>query len=65
MDKTHLHNEYPGYDIKQSDSEAPVMLKLWRMQSTPKLPLLPGSLWPRMAASARVLSMGHIELFDI
>ena len=23
-------NEYPGYDIKQSDGEDPVMLELWR-----------------------------------
>ena len=43
-------NEYPGYDLKQSDGEAPVMLKLWGMQSTPSVPLLPGSLWPRVVA---------------
>ena len=27
-------NECPGYDTKQSDGEAPAMLKLWRMRST-------------------------------
>ena len=55
----------PGYDIKQSDGEAPVMPELCRMQSTPSLPLLPVSLWPRMVASDMVLSMGQIKLFDI
>ena len=30
-------NEYPGYDIKQSDGEVPVMLEFWRMRSTPLL----------------------------
>ena len=30
-----LSNEYPGYDDKQSDHEAPLMLELWGMQSTP------------------------------
>ena len=43
-------NECPGYDTKQSDSEAPV-LELWRMWITPSLPLLPGSPWPRVVAS--------------
>ena len=28
-------NECPGYYTKQSDGEAPVMLELWEMQSTP------------------------------
>ena len=32
------------------------------MQSTSLLPSLPGSLWPRVVASDRVLSMGQIEL---
>ena len=34
--------ECPGYDIKQTDGEVPVMLKLWGMQSTPSFTLLPG-----------------------
>ena len=38
--------------------EAPVMLELWGMRSTPTLPLLPGRLWPRMVAPDRALSMG-------
>ena len=33
-------NECPGYDVKQSDSGAPVILELWGMQSIPSLPLL-------------------------
>ncbi len=32
---------------------------------TPSLPLFPGSLCPGVAAPARVMSMGQIELFDI
>ena len=32
------------------------MLELWRMWSTPLLPLLPGPLWPRVVA----LDMGPI-----
>ena len=43
-------NECPVYETKQSDGEVPVMLELWGMQSTPSLPLLPGSLWPVMVA---------------
>ena len=46
------------YDTKQSDGEAPVMLELWGMWSTPSLSLLPGPLWPRMVATDRALSMG-------
>ena len=30
------------YDAKQSDGEAPVMLELWGMQSTPSLTSLTG-----------------------
>ena len=36
----------PGYDTKQSDGEASVMLELWGMQSTHLLRSLPGPLWP-------------------
>ena len=52
--------ECPGYDIKQSDGEVPVMLELWGMQSTPLLSSLPGPLWSGMLA--RALCMGQIEL---
>ena len=52
----------PGYDIKQSDGEVPVMMELWGMWSSSSLPLLPGSLWPRVVAYDRVLSIGQIEL---
>ena len=50
---------------KQSDGEAPVMLELWEMWTTPALQSLPGPLWPRLVASNRVLSKSQIELFDI
>ena len=39
-----------------------VMLELWGMQSTPSLPLFPGSLWPKVGATDWVLSMGQIKL---
>ena len=51
-----------GYDIKQSDGKAPVMLELWEMWSAPSLLSFPGSLWPRVVSPDRVLSMGQIEL---
>ena len=57
-------NECPGYDTKQSDDEASVMLELWRMQST-SLPILLGPFWPGVVAPGRVLPIGQIELFDI
>ena len=44
-------NECPGYDIKQSDGQAPVMLELWEMKSTLSLSSLPGPLWPEVVAS--------------
>ena len=47
------------------NSEAPVMLELWVMQSTPSLQLLPGPLRPRVVAPDKILSLGQIELFDI
>ena len=50
-------NECTFYDTKQSDCKAPVMLELWGMQSTPSLTLLPGSLWPGVVATDRILSM--------
>ena len=52
----------PGYNTKQSDSEAPVILELW---SIPSLPPLRGPLEPGELAPHWVLSMGDIELFDI
>ena len=58
-------NECPGYDTKQSDSEAPVILELWGMQSTPLMPLLLGPLWPEKVTPDRVLSMGQIKLNSV
>ena len=55
--RPHLH-KYPGYHIKQSDGEVPVMLGLCVMQSIPSLPLLLGSLWPGVITPNRALSMG-------
>ena len=55
-------NECPGYDTKQSDGEALVMLEICGMRSTPSLLSLPGPLWPRMVAPYRVQSMGPIKL---
>ena len=41
------------------------MLELEKMWITPSLRSFPGSLWPRVGAPDRVLSMAQIELFDI
>ena len=35
----------------------------WEMKNIRSLASLPGTLWPRMAALDRVLSMGQIEIF--
>ena len=58
-------NRCSGYDTKQSDGEALVMLELWEMQSIPSLPSLLGPLWPGVVAPNKFLSMGQIELFEI
>ena len=50
-------NLSPGYDTKQFDGDAPVMLELWEMRSTP----LMLSRWPRMVAPDMVLSIDQIE----
>ena len=50
------------YDTKQSDGEAPVILELWGMQSTPLLSSIPGSLWSGVVALDRALYTGEIEL---
>ena len=52
----------PGYDIKQSDGEYPIILELWVMWSSPSLPLLPGLLRPGVVAPDKVLSFGQIEV---
>ena len=62
---THTHNKCPGYDTKQSDSEASVMLELWGKRSIPSLLLLSDPLWPGVVAPDRDPSMGQRELFDI
>ena len=57
-----LQNNFPGYNTNESDGEAPVMLQLWGMKSTPSLSSLSCPLWPRVVALDRVVSMGQIEL---
>ena len=64
MGKIPTPNEYPGYNTKQSDDEAPVM-ELWAMWCIPSLPLFSGPLWHEVVAPDRILSMCQIELFDI
>ena len=53
-------NVCPGYDTKQSDDEASIMLELWGKWSTPLL--IPSPLRPRVVAPDRVLSIVQIEL---
>ncbi len=65
MNKKNPPNVYPGYDTKQSDGEAPVMMELGGMRHSPLLPPLPGSFWPGDVSPDRVLYMGQIESFDI
>ena len=55
-------SETPGYDIKKSDGEVPVMLELWEMRSASLLSSLQGPLRPGVVAPDRVLSMGQIQL---
>ncbi len=43
----------PGYDTKQFDGEALVMMELWGKRSSPLMPLLPFPLWPRVVAPDR------------
>ena len=57
-------NEYPVYDIKQTDGDAPAF-EIWEMRSIPSLSLLPGPLWPGVVALDWVLFIGQIEQFDI
>ena len=52
----------PGYNTKQADGEAPVILELWGMRSTPLLPSLPGPLRFGVVAPDRVLPIGQMEL---
>ena len=60
--RVRLPQRVSWYDSKKSDGEAPVMLELWGMRSTPLLPSLPGSLWLEVVARDRVLCIGQIEV---
>ena len=53
-----------GYDIKQSDGEAPG-LEIWGTRSNHSLPSLPGPLRPGVVPLVRALSIDQIELFNI
>ena len=55
-------NECPGYDTKQSDGEAPLVLEISGMQSTPSLPSFPGLLGSWVKTLNVVLSIAQIEL---
>ena len=55
-------NEYLEYGTKQPDGEAPVILKLWRMWSTPSLISLQYPYWPGVIAPEKFRSIGSIEL---
>ena len=56
---------YTGYDTKQSDSEAPVMLELREDVKYLFIDIPLSQLLVRVVAPDRVLSMNQIELFDI
>ena len=60
-----LTGESPGYNIKQYNVVAPVMLEPRGMPSNPSLPSLPGTLRSGVVAPDRVLSMAEIQLFNI
>ena len=60
-----MPRQYPGYDSKQFDGEASVIIELWGLLSTPLLPSLPGHLHPRAVVPVRVLCMGQLELSNI
>ena len=54
-------SECPGYGTIQSDGEAQVTLKLWKMQITFLLPSPPCPLWPGAVALDRALFLYQIE----
>ena len=55
---------YPGYDTKQSNGQALVMLEIWGMQSTPSLPSIPDPFCSRVVvAPYRVLFLVEKEIF--
>ena len=56
--------KWSGFDNKNASGEVSI-LDLLREWNTLSLPLLPGSLWPRMIIAIRVLSMGQILVSKI
>ena len=55
-------NECPGYDTKQSDGKAPIMLDFGEMRAIHLLLSLPTLRLPGAVSPDRVQSMGQIEL---
>ena len=53
--KVRAPDKFPGYETKNCDGEAPVMLELRGMRIEHLLPLLQGLLWPGVVAPERVL----------
>ena len=51
-----------GYDTKQSDAKASVILEPWGMRGTPSCLSFPGLLWHGVLAPDRIPSMGQLEL---
>ena len=57
-------NDCSGYDTKQSNVKASVILELWGMRSNPLLLSLPDQLLLGVVAPDRILSMDQIKLTD-
>ena len=59
-------NDFPieslGYNSRQFDGQAPVMVEIWGIRSTPLLTAPPGPPWLEVVALGRVLSLGQKEL---
>ena len=53
-------NEYPWYDITQSDSEVPVMLELWRMREYLFIAVVPRATLDRSGTIYQPLLSGRI-----
>ena len=58
-------NEYPVYNNKQYDGEAPVILELLGMRSTSSLPFLPCPLWPGVVAPEKVWHLNWVQATDL
>ena len=61
-----LYFYYPYRDVLGRTTKLHLMVRLeiWRVHSTPSLPLLPGSLQPTVIVSSRLPSVGQIENYS-